>query len=104
MDFTILTEGISREEGVALSTMMGAPCLRCRGEFMGMFFEREDALIIKVSRERAEELIAAGDGREFRFTGKRFKEWVLIPAASSDRYEAFLYEALSYAREKGGRP
>lgn len=34
--------------GAEASTMMGTPCLRYKGEFFTMMFDREDALIIKV--------------------------------------------------------
>jgi hypothetical protein len=91
-------------DGVEASTMMGTPCLRyfsspnSKGEFMAMMFDKEDSLIIKVSPERVNDLIAAGSGREFNFTKKRFKEWVLIPSELEADYLAYLREALDYAR------
>ena len=89
-----------QEEGVALSTMMKTPCLRYKGNFMAMMFDKEDALIIKVSPDRVNELISEGKGNEFNFTKKRFKEWVLIPVEFEDEYEAYMYESLAYAKEK----
>lgn len=86
------------EQGVEQSTMMKAPCLRYKGDFMAMMFAKEDALIIKVSPERVDELISAGKGLAFEFTKKRFKEWVLIPIAYQDEYESYIYEALAYAK------
>jgi len=44
------------------------------------------------------ELISSGVGKEFNFTKKRFKEWVLIPLDLQDEYESFLNEALVYAK------
>ena len=88
------------ESGVEQSTMMGTPCLRYRGEFIGMMFDKEDSLIIKVSSERVNELIANGEGNEFNFTKKRFKEWVLIPLEFEEKYEAYIGEALAYAKAK----
>ncbi len=67
---------------------------------MAMMFEKEDALIIKVSPERVDELISQGKGREFNFTKKRFKEWVLIPSAYEDEYASYMYESLAYAKKK----
>ena len=90
---------ISQEEGVEESTMMKTPCLRYKGEFMAMMFEKEDALIIKVSPERVNELIAEGNGLAFNFTKKRFKEWVLIPAEQEDEYQSYIYESLKYAKK-----
>ena len=85
-------------DGVELSTMMKMPCLRFRGAFIAMLFDKSDALIIKASPERVNQLIAEGTGLEFNLTGKRFKEWVLIPAKLENQYEAYMREALEYAR------
>lgn len=88
------------ENGVESSTMMKTPCLRYHGEFLGMFFEKEDSLIIKVSPNRVNQLIEEGIGREFNFTKKRFKEWVLIPFELEEQFERFLMEALIHAKGK----
>ena len=79
--------------------MMKTPCLRYKGEFMAMMLEKESALIIKVSPQRVDQLIAEGRGREFNFTKKRFKEWVLIPLKFEDEYEAYIFESFKYAKE-----
>lgn len=71
-----------------------------------MMFDREDALIIKISPHRVNELITSGHGMEFNFTKKRFKakksfqKWVLIPLEFAEEYENYFLEALSYAKEK----
>jgi len=100
MSYDIAAESIMREDGVRRSTMMKTPCLRYNGEFLAMMFEKEDALIVKVSPERVSELIDTGKGMEFNFTKKRFKEWVLIPLESQNEYEAYINEALIYAKDK----
>ena len=84
--------------GAEKSTMMGSPCLRYKGQFFAMMFEREDALIIKVPEQRVNNLIEEGRGREFNFTKKRFKEWVLIPRDFEDQYEELMLEALEKAK------
>ncbi len=89
------------ENGVEMSTMMKAPCLRYKGVFLAMMFEKEDALIIKVAPERVNELIASGHGMEFNFTKKRFKEWVMIPLEFQDDYTQYITEAINYAKQKG---
>lgn len=98
MSYDLLKSPLLSEEGVEESTMMKSPCLRYRGKFLGMMFDREDALIVKLSPARVDELIAEGKGIAFNFTKKRFKEWVLIPLEFETEYESFLYEALDYAR------
>ena len=88
------------EDGVEESTMMKTPCLRYRGDFLTMMFEKEDALIVKVSPQRVNELIDEGKGREFNFTKKRFKEWVLIPLEFEDEFEKYIFESIEYAKTK----
>ena len=100
MSFDLAISDLLKEDGVELSTMMKTPCLRYKGEFLTMMFDKEDALIIKVAPERVNALIAEGKGKEFNFTKKRFKEWVLIPSEFEDQYEDYIYEALEYARNK----
>ena len=90
------------KSGVEQSTMMKTPCLRYKGEFLAMMFDKADALIIKVSPERVDALIEEGIGIEFNFTKKRFKEWVLIPLDYGDEYLNFIEEALAYAKSKKG--
>ena len=91
-----------KEDGVELSTMMKMPCLRYKGDFVAMMFDKANAMIVKVSPDRVNELIAQGIGREFNFTKKRFKEWVLIPEELEADYEGYIFEAIDYARRKEG--
>jgi hypothetical protein len=98
MSYDQVVDKIMRENGVELSTMMRTPCLRYKEDFMAMMFIKEDSLIIKVSPDRVNELISEGKGNEFNFTKKRFKEWILIPIGYEDEYEAYIYEALEYAK------
>ena len=100
MRYDQVVNKIVQEDGVEQSTMMKTPCLRYKGDFMAMMFKKEDALIIKVSPERVNELITGGKGKEFNFTKKRFKEWVLIPLEYEDEFESYIYESLEYAKRK----
>ena len=100
MSYDQLVDKIIQEDGVEQSTMMKTPCLRYKGDFISMMFENKDALIIKVSPERVDELITEGKGMEFNFSKKRFKEWVLIPLEYEDEYESYIYESLEYAKKK----
>lgn len=100
MSYDLTTSAILQEDGVELSTMMKSPCLRYKRAFMVMMFERGNHLIIKVSPERVKKLIHEGKGKEFNFTKKRFKEWVLIPLKFRRQYKSLLLEALAYAKQK----
>ncbi len=100
MSYDKVANKIVQEQGVEYSTMMKSPCLRYKGDFIAMMFEKEDALIIKVSPDRVNEIIEERKGNEFKFTKKRFKEWVLIPIDYADEYESYIFEALEYAKKK----
>jgi hypothetical protein len=100
MTYAQITKKLIRRKGVEHSTMMKSPYLRYQGEFIAMMFDKENALIIKVLPQRVNEIIAASNGKEFKFTKKRFKEWVLIPIELESSFEAYILEALAYAKEK----
>ena len=100
MGYDLAVSKLLLKSGVTESTMMKTPCLRYKGEFLSMMFDKADALIIKVSPERVNALIDEGIGLEFNFTKKRFKEWVLIPLDYEDEYVNFMEEALEYAKSK----
>jgi len=100
MNYQHLADHFSERDGVEKSTMMGTPCLRYRGNFIGMMFDKEGSLIVKLSPQRVNEIIADGLGKEFNFTKKRFKEWVLIPLEFEEKYADYLEEALKYAKTK----
>jgi hypothetical protein len=100
VNYNDIADKIIKVEGVEKSTMMNTPCLRYKGEFIAMMFDKEAALIVKVPAERVKEIIAEGKGREFKFTKTRFKEWVLIPTENEATFGLYIHEALEYAKEK----
>lgn len=100
MSYSKAVKNLTQETGVEESTMMKTPCLRYKGNFMAMMFDKEDALIVKVSPDRVSQLIKEGTGREFNFTKKKFKEWVLIPSTHEKDYQDYIYESLNYAKLK----
>lgn len=70
MKYEEVMKKVMAEEGVEESTMMKTHCLRYKGDFMAMMSGTFNALIIKVSPARVNELIDAGIGKAFNFTGK----------------------------------
>lgn len=101
MDYQEAYHRLLMEPGVLESTMMKTPCLRYGKEFFTMYFAKERSLIVKLSPERVNKIIEQGDGNEFNFTKKRFKEWVLIPLEFEETFEGYMREALAYAKLKG---
>ncbi len=100
MNYYRALEEISKVPGIEWGSLMKTPCLRYGGEFMAMIFEKEEALIIKVSPERVQDIISDGLGSEFNYTKKPFREWVLIPFKLEADYMKFLEEALAYVKKK----
>ncbi len=98
MNYEKVERKIIEDHGAEKSTMMGSPCLRYQGRFFSMIFEKENALVLKLKEHRVNELVACGLGREFNFTKKRFKEWILIPNNEETKYEELMIEALNYAK------
>ncbi len=88
---------------VAEGTIMNGRCLRVDGEFLALVDYKDSGLVVKLSRERVDELIAAGIGRPFAPAKRVFKEWVAVPEPSRRRWERLLREGIALARTKGKR-
>lgn len=99
-EYVEVTDKLLRIDGVALSTVMHYPCLRYRGAFIAMPFRQIESLVVKLDAGRVDELIGNGTGMPFNITGKRFKEWVVVPEDHADSYEKLMFEALEFARSK----
>jgi hypothetical protein len=87
----LLAEGLIDE-----GTIMGGPCVRSGGEFVGMPHHRGPGIVVKVPRERVDELVEAGDGKPFAPAGRVFKEWVLVEAHDEDRWRDLLRESVAF--------
>ena len=87
----LLAEG-SIEEG----TIMGGPCVRSGGEFVGMPHHKGPGIVVKLPRDRVDALVGAGEGAPFAPAGKVFKEWVLIEAHDEDRWQELLRESIAF--------
>jgi hypothetical protein len=64
--------------------MMGMPSLKRDGKLFAGY--REDALVVKVGRERAGELIDAGRAQPFDPSGRGrpMKDWAVVPPPDDD--------------------
>jgi len=59
----LLGEGVL-EEG----TIMGSGCVRAAGEFVAMPHHMGPGIVVKLPRERVDELIESGEGASFKIT------------------------------------
>ena len=69
---------------VERSQMMGFPCAKVDGK---IFVSDDDgALVLKLPRERVEQMIAAGEGERFDPLGndRAMKQWVRVPDPGPD--------------------
>jgi hypothetical protein len=80
------------EEG----TIMGGRCARVSGEFLGLVDFKGSGMVVKLPRERVDELIAHGVGRPFAPAGKVFSEWVSVPERDRRRWRALLREGIAF--------
>lgn len=95
-DFWALAEPLLTATTVTRSTMMGLPCLRCRGRFFASFDRRTAALLVKLPVSRVNELIQSGDAEPFAPSGRRFREWASIDSGRSEIWPPLLDEALEF--------
>ena len=77
-------------------TIMGGRCARVGGEFLGLVDFKGSGLVVKLPRERVQELIDQGVGQPFAPAGRVFKEWVSIPTRDRRRWRALLREGVAF--------
>lgn len=90
----------ARHDDVEQSQMMGMPCVKARGKLIGGFLKSEGAMVFKLPDPDAHARALALDGAHLfdpSGKGQPFKEWVVVPEAHADQWEAFSQEALKPA-------
>jgi hypothetical protein len=102
--FWQLTDPVLAEPGVSRSTMMGFPCLRLNGDFFASWDPRADQLVVKLQSGKVEMLIDAGEGLPFAPAGRRFREWVAVPAANVALWPDLLEDAYRHAARRQANP
>jgi hypothetical protein len=87
---------------VDIATMFGSPAIRHRGRIV-CFLSHEAALIVKLTRQEAVDLIASGDARPVVMGRRTLREWVDVPRAADDsatleRWRPHTLAAFEHAR------
>ena len=95
-----LWEPIARDQlarrGVTGGTGFGTnEGLRVSGKIFAMLVRGE--LVVKLPRERVDELVEAGAARRFDAgKGRPMKEWASVPASASRRWKGLVEEARTF--------
>lgn len=91
---------VLEQQGVTRSTMMGFPCLRNDGDFFASCDHKTGDLIVKLTRDRVNDLIRAGTGKSFSPAGRPFKEWVMISNRDEKVWSDLLNEAHKLSQKR----
>ena len=73
----LIDELREHDERVEEGTIMGGRCARVSGEFLGLVDYKGSGMVVKLPRNRVDELITQGIGQPFAPAGKVFREWVV---------------------------
>jgi hypothetical protein len=94
--FWQLADVLIAEGKAERGTMMKMECLRVNGKFVaGVAFQGE--LVVKLSKDRVDELVGTGKGTAFAPAGKVFKEWISFPTYDRKGWDNMIREAVAAA-------
>lgn len=96
--FWKLAAQLYADPAVEEGTMMGFKCLRVGGAFFATLDHKNDALIVKLPKDRVGALVEEGTGRPFAPNGRVFREWVSVPQADEAGWLLLLNEAKTFVR------
>ena len=95
--FWSLVDGLAKEDTrVHEGTIMGGRCVRVDGEFLALVDYKGSGLVVKLPRERVQDLIDQGVGRSFAPAGRVFKEWVSVLGRDESLWRSLLDEGLEF--------
>ena len=86
----------AQDDRVVEGTIMGGRCVRVGKEFLAMPHHKGPGMVVKLPRERVQELIDAGAGQSFAPAGKVFREWVLVVEEDETQWLSLLQEGVRF--------
>ncbi|MGH3082861.1 MAG: MmcQ/YjbR family DNA-binding protein [Gaiellaceae bacterium] len=98
--FEQLAAGFLADSEVAEGTGFGsAPGLRINGKIFAMLVK--DQLVVKLQKDRVDELVATGAAKQFDpGHGRLMKEWASVAPDSSEDWERLAGEALKFVGKR----
>lgn len=87
-------------------TMMGHQCLRSAATdgFVATVERGTGNLVVKLPRQRVDELVTSGGGASFAPAGRVFREWVAVPQFDESTWVALIEESIRFVDGSGGSP
>ena len=86
---------LAEDAALERTRMMGSEGLKTGGKFFAMVSRGE--LVVKLPRERVDELVEAGTGHRFDpGHGRLMKEWIALVPADEEECAAYVTEARSF--------
>jgi len=93
--FALVVETTLKDHKVTQSKMFGSRGLRIGGKVFAMLYKGK--LVVKLSQDRVNSLLASGDGKRFDpGHGRVMKEWVAIKPFSKDEWLDLANEAKDF--------
>ena len=99
--FWNIAEQLLVDENISKGTLMGFPCLRVNGDFFATADHRTGDLIVKLSKNRVQQLIKEGIGQPFAPAGRTFREWVLVAEHDTRSWKNLMQEAKIFVEGNG---
>jgi hypothetical protein len=95
-----LTDDLLYDPAIGRATMMGYPCVRLAGKFLASYDDKARCLVVKLPRERVDDLVDQQIGEHFAPAGKVFREWVSVTTVDRGLWQRLLAEAVEFARDQ----
>jgi hypothetical protein len=99
-----LTQTFLKRPGVTCGegSGFGSGALKIGGKIFAMLSSRTE-FVVKLPRQRVDELISTGDGDRYDpGHGRLMKEWLAVRPSSTRDWESLAEEALEFVRSRSG--
>lgn len=101
--FERVADELSVRPGVARGKMFGVACIKVGGKAFATF--HEGAMVFKLAGEERAQALQLDGGRLWDPSGegRKMKEWVQVPEAHQEHWEALAEQALAYVASLSAR-
>ena len=94
--FWDLAEPLLAQDSVDEGSLMGFPCIRVNRDFFCSCDHRTGHLIVKLAKERVQELVSGGVGEPCSPAGRVFKEWLQVRDRDRETWTNLMHEARTF--------